>query len=120
MGALHLVCVLLLLSLYYVHGADNLGGCRNVEQERSLVTRGTRMDALDRRRSLSEFPFSNHEMKLLREARHPMNRCTPMRLLIGPMFVMEVTFLGLSLMPRSKTRKPNSMPLGLPKTYFWG
>jgi hypothetical protein len=29
-GALHLVCLLLLLSLYYEHGADHFAGCRNV------------------------------------------------------------------------------------------
>jgi hypothetical protein len=64
MAALYLVRMLLILSLYYVHGADHLGGCRNVEQERSLVTRGTRMEALDRRRSLSllraSWPFGIH------------------------------------------------------------
>lgn len=42
-------------------------------------------------------------MKRLREARHPMTHCTPLRSVIGPMIEMAVSFLGFALIPHSET-----------------
>jgi hypothetical protein len=57
-------------------------------------------------------------MKRLREAKHPVTRCTPLRSPIGPMFDMAMTFSGFASIPYSETKKLNNMPLGTPKTYF--
>lgn len=38
-----------------------------------------------------------------------MTRNNPLRLVIDPILMMAVIFLRLNSMPRSETRKPNSM-----------
>lgn len=62
----------------------------------------------------------NHEMKWLREARHPISFWTPFRFEIRPRFSITVIFSELALMPCSKMMNPRSFPLGTPKTYFFG
>jgi hypothetical protein len=59
-------------------------------------------------------------MKQLREVRHPMTHCTPLRSLIDLMLMMVAIFLEFPPIPRLETKKPNNMPPGTPKTHFLG
>jgi len=59
-------------------------------------------------------------MSRLRDARHPMTLCTPLRLRIGLIFVMAETFSRLALIPHSETMNLRSKPQGTPKTHFSG
>jgi hypothetical protein len=49
-----------------------------------------------------------------------MTDWTPLRSRIGPILEIAETFSRLASIPRSKTRKPTSMPIRMPKTHFSG
>lgn len=59
-------------------------------------------------------------MKRLRATKHPVIHWTPLRFCMGPMLVIADIFSRLASIPRSKTMKQRSIPLGTPNTHFSG